>query len=88
MEFANPIGIGEGPSLFLTVIGEVVAPIMIIIGYKTKLAAIPALITMLVAAIVVHGTDPFNVQEKAWLYAVFFAAILLLGPGKFSLDKK
>ncbi|MEM1258339.1 MAG: DoxX family protein [Bacteroidota bacterium] len=88
MEFANPIGIGEGPSLFLAVIGEVVAPLMLIAGYKTKWAAVPALMTMLVAAVVVHGADPFNVQEKAWLYATCFATILLLGPGKFSIDKK
>jgi len=88
MEFANPIGIGQGPSLFLCVIGEFVAPILLIIGYKTRFAAIPALITMLVAAIIVHGSDPFGQQEKAWLYSVIFLTIILLGPGKFSLDKK
>lgn len=88
LEFANPLGIGAGPSLFLCVLGEFVAPILIIIGYKTRYAAIPALITMLVAATIVHGADPFGTQEKAWLYAVFFAAIFLLGPGKYSLDKK
>lgn len=88
MEFANPLGIGEGPSLFLAVVGEFLAPILIIIGYKTRFAAIPTLITMLVAAIIVHGADPFGTQEKAWLYAIIFIAIVLLGPGKFSLDKK
>lgn len=88
MEFPNPLGIGEGPSLFLTVIGEFVAPIMIIIGYKTRLAAVPTTITMLVAAFIVHGADPFATKEKALLYAVIFGAIILLGPGKYSLDKK
>lgn len=88
MEFANPLGIGEGPSLFLCVIGEFVAPILLIVGYKTRVAAIPALITMLVAAIVVHGDDPFGSQEKAWLYAVVFLSVMLLGPGKYSIDKK
>lgn len=88
MEFANPIGIGEGPSLFLAVIGEFVAPILIIIGYKTRYAAIPAGITMLIAAFISHGADPFNSKEKALMYAVIFIAIILLGPGKYSLDKK
>ena len=88
MEFPNPIGIGAGPSLFLAVVGEFVAPLMILIGYKTRLATVPAAITMLVAAFITHGADPFGTKEKALLYAVIFIAIFLLGPGKYSLDKK
>ena len=57
IEFADPIGVGPLVSLLLTIIGEVIAPILIIVGYKTKLASIPALITMLVAAFVVHAKD-------------------------------
>ncbi len=87
-EFADPLGIGEAPSLFLCVLGEFVAPLFIIVGYKTRYASIPALITMLVAAFIVHGADPFSNQEKALLYSVIFACIILLGPGKFSIDKK
>ncbi|WP_350285695.1 DoxX family protein [uncultured Croceitalea sp.] len=87
-EFPNPIGIGQAPSLFLTVIGEFVAPALIIIGYKTRFAAIPSLITMVVAAFITHGADPFAKKELAVLYAVFFLVIFLVGPGKYSLDKK
>ncbi|MEE9364323.1 MAG: DoxX family protein [Cellulophaga sp.] len=87
-EFSDPIGIGQSPSLFLTVIGEVICPILLIIGFKTRWVALPPAITMLVAALVVLGADPFNVKEKALLYAVFFIAIMILGPGKFSIDKK
>ncbi len=88
MEFANPLGIGEAPSLFLAVVAEFLCPILIIIGLKTRLAAIPAAITMAVAAFIVHGADPFATKEKALLYLVFFAVIFLLGPGKYSIDKK
>lgn len=87
-EFADPIGLGAAPSLFLTVIGEFVCPILIIIGFKTRWAAIPAAITMLVAAFIVHGADPFATKEKAMMYAAFFFAIALLGPGKYSIDRK
>ncbi len=87
-EFPNPIGIGAAPSLFLTVIGEFVAPILIIIGFKTRIATVPALITMLVAAFITHGSDPFAKKELAVLFAVFFAVIFLVGPGKYSIDKK
>jgi len=87
-EFGNPLGIGAAPSLFLAVIGEFVCPILIIIGFKTRWAAIPAAITMFVATVIVHGEDPFGTKEKALFYLVAFITIALLGPGKFSIDKK
>lgn len=87
-EFADPIGMGTAPSLFLTVIGEFICPILIIIGYKTRLASIPTVITMLVAAFIVHAADAFESKEKALLYLVGFATIVLLGPGKYSIDRK
>ena len=87
-QFANPIGIGESPSLFLTVIGEFIAPIMIIVGYKTRIAAIPTVLTMLVAAFIVHRADAFGQKELALLYALVFTAVFLLGPGKYSVDKR
>lgn len=87
-EFGDPIGIGAAPSLFLTVIGEFLCPILIIIGFKTRLASIPAAITMLVAAFIAHGGDPFGKKEMALLYLVGFITIALLGPGKYSIDRK
>jgi putative oxidoreductase len=87
-EFPDPIGIGASPSLFLAVIGEFVCPILIIIGFKTRLAAIPAAITMFVAAVIHHSADPFGDKEKALLFLVIFIVIFLVGPGRFSIDKK
>ncbi|WP_340158918.1 DoxX family protein [uncultured Maribacter sp.] len=87
-QFADPFGIGATPSLFLAVIGEFVCPILIIIGFKTRLAAIPPAITMAVAAFVAHGTDDFSTKEKAVFYLVAFITISLLGPGKFGIDKR
>ena len=87
IEFADPIGMGPTISLILALIGEVVAPVLIIIGWKTRLAAIPALITMLVAAFIVHGPDPYQKKEMAILYALCFLVIMIGGPGKYALDK-
>ncbi|MCM4173936.1 DoxX family protein [Arenibacter sp. TNZ] len=87
-EFGDPIGIGSTPSLFLAVIGEFVFPIFVLVGFKTRWATVPTIITMLVATFIVHGSDSFIVKEKAVLYVLTFTTILLLGPGKYSLDKK
>lgn len=86
IKFADPIGVGEPLSLILTLIGEVVAPILILVGFKTKLAAIPAIVTMFVAAFVVHGSDAIDVKEKAILYLIAFIAIFFAGAGKYSID--
>jgi len=87
-EFGDPIGIGAAPTLFLAVIAEFVCPILLIVGFKTRWSAILPAITMLVAGLLVHGADPFRKKEMALLYLVVFVAIILLGPGKYSIDRK
>jgi len=88
IQFGDPIGIGVVPSLFLAVVGELICPIIIILGFKTRWAAVPAAITMGVAAFIAHGADPFARKEMALLYLTFFVVIMLVGPGKYSIDKK
>lgn len=86
--FGDPIGVGPTVSLILALIGEVVAPILIIIGFKTKWAAIPAIITMGVAAFIVHAKDDLATKEHALLFFFGFLAIFLAGAGKYSVDGK
>ncbi|GER60251.1 DoxX family protein [Patiriisocius marinus] len=88
MEFGDPIGIGSVPSFILTVIAEAICPLLIIIGYRTRFASVPVIITMAVAAFIVHGADPLGTKEKALLYLFGFVAVALLGPGKHSVDRK
>ncbi len=84
----NPIGIGETLSSILLVLAEFVCPILIIIGFKTRLASIPPVIAMAVAALIVHANDPIGTKEGALLYLIGFLAIGLMGAGKISMDKK
>lgn len=88
IQFADPIGVGQTLSLIFALLGEVVAPIFIIIGFKTRLATIPAIITMAVAAFIVHAKDTIDIKEKALLFLICFIAIFLAGAGKYSVDKK
>ncbi|MAN60218.1 MAG: DoxX family protein [Flavobacteriaceae bacterium] len=87
LEFGDPLGLGPTLSLLLVIIGEVICPLLIIVGWKTRWAAIPTIITMAVAAFVVHGNDPFGQKEKALLYLVAFIVIALVGPGRYSFDR-
>jgi putative oxidoreductase len=88
MEFGDPLGIGSTLSLILVVIGEAICPLLIIIGYRTRLATIPTIITMAVAAFIVHAGDPFGTKEKALMFLCAFIVIALTGAGKYSAERK
>ena len=68
VEFPDPLGVGATTSLILVLIGEVVGPLLVLIGYKTKLATIPTMITMIVELLFIHLNDPIGVKEKAILF--------------------
>ena len=86
MEFSDPIGLGVGVSLFLTVFAEFFCGLLLLLGLGTRLSSIPLFITMFVAGFVVHGADPFARKEKALMYLLIYLAIFLMGGGKYSLD--
>tara|TARA_B110000003_G_scaffold38968_2_gene35712 strand:+ start:2521 stop:2892 length:372 start_codon:yes stop_codon:yes gene_type:complete len=86
--FANPIGIGEAPTLVLAVFAEFLAPIFIIIGYRTKFFSFFPAATMFVAAFIVHLGDPFGKIEKALLFLAVFVILMMTGSGKYSIDRK
>ena len=88
LSFANPIGIGEAPTLVLAVFSEFLAPLFILIGYKTKIFSFFPAVTMFVAAFIVHLSDPFARKEKAILFLIGFIVIMMMGPGKYSIDRK
>ncbi|HLN20734.1 MAG TPA: DoxX family protein [Bacteroidales bacterium] len=86
-EFPDPLGIGNTLSLLLAVTGEVIAPLLIIPGLVTRLATIPVLTAMSVAAFIVHREDTFGNKELALLFLAGFLTILIMGPGRFSIDQ-
>ena len=88
LSFSNPLGIGETPTLILAVFSEFLAPIFIIIGYKTKFFSFFPAATMFVAAFIVHWGDPFGRVEKALLFLTIFVILMMTGAGKYSVDRK
>ena len=86
IEFADPIGMGVTVSLGLAVFAEFICSIFLIFGFAARFSAIPLLITMLVAALIVHAPDPFIRKELPLLYASIYVVIALAGAGKYSID--
>lgn len=72
-------------------VGEVVAPVLLIIGLWTRIAASLIVINMLVAFTLVHASQIFTLVGGGWalelqgMYLGTALAIALLGAGRFSL---
>jgi putative oxidoreductase len=86
LKFGDPLGVGVTTSLSLAVFAEVFCAALLVIGLFTRWATIPLIITMAVAAFVVHAGDSFKEIEKALLFLLAYVSILLAGPGTYSLD--
>ena len=74
-------------------IGEIVAPVLLIVGLFTSLAALIVIVNMVMAILLAHSDTLFALTEYgAWsievpmLYLLSSVAIILLGPGKYSAD--
>jgi putative oxidoreductase len=72
--------------LGLVLFAEVGCSLLIMLGFKTRWATIPLVITMLVAAFYAHAADPFGKKELSLLFFTLFLSILISGGGRFSLD--
>lgn len=84
--FTNFLGLGSTISLSLAVFAEFFCAMFVIIGLFTRFTVIPLLVVMSVAFFRSHNADLFGAGEKAGLYLAGFLTILLVGPGKASID--
>ncbi|WBX73538.1 DoxX family protein [Tenacibaculum pacificus] len=88
----NSIGIPEFVA-YSVFIGEIIAPILIIIGWRARLASLALAINMLVAILMAHTSDIFTLNQfGGWgielqgLYLFGAIVIFLLGTGKYAVS--
>ena len=75
-------------------LGEVVAPVLLVLGWMTRPAAVVFLINMVVAVMLAHRGDVFHLGkgggyalELQALYAGGALALALLGAGRYSVSR-
>ncbi|SHE38060.1 DoxX family protein [Chryseobacterium takakiae] len=86
IEFFDFLGMGPTLSLTLTVFAEFVCSILLILGLFTRVALGFLTFTMIIAAFVVHGADPFEKREMSLIYLSVYLLLIAFGPGKISVD--
>ena len=85
IKFFDFMGLGPELSLGLATFAEVGCSLLLILGLFTRWAAIPLIITMMVAISTNLG-EGFGQIEKALLFLMAYVALQLTGPGWYSLD--
>ena len=76
-------------------IGEVVAPLLLIVGWYSRIGAALIAVNMVFAIAIAHRADVFNVAESGgWtlelqgMYLMTALALALMGPGRFSINER
>ena len=76
-------------------LGEVIAPLMIIFGFRTRIAAMLLSFTMLVAIVLAHGDDLFSLGKSGgWaielpvLFLMGGVVLFFTGAGKYAVSRK
>lgn len=84
--FMNFLGLGGTVSLALVVFAEFFCSIFLILGLFTRFAAIPLIIDVAVAVVKGHDMKIFTEGEHAAIFFLVYVVILLVGPGRISVD--
>jgi putative oxidoreductase len=84
-QFMDFIGLGAPISLALVIFAELGCSVLLILGLFTRLALIPLIITTLVI-MHTHNWAFFSKHELVSAFMLAYIVLLLLGPGKYSLD--
>jgi len=85
-DFYDPLHIGHRWSLVLSIIAEFFGSMLLILGLFSRIAALLLLIDMGVVVFLYQSGQPFKHYEDAILFFTGFLAVLLVGPGKISVD--
>jgi putative oxidoreductase len=84
--FPDPLHVGHRFSLILSIFAEVVCSLLLVLGLFSRFAAFILVIDVTVAIFLVHLGQPVDKFELAILYSATYFSLILIGPGKISVD--
>ena len=87
MRFPGLFGMSPTMALALATFADLFCAALVVIGLFSRMALIPLIITMAVAFFIVHGDDPFQKKELAFVYLNMYIALFLTGTGKIAVQE-
>ncbi|MFL5743724.1 MAG: DoxX family protein [Niastella sp.] len=82
----NPLHLPDAFNNVFAIAANIVFPFFVLIGLFTRLATLPTLAVTLTGYFVVHWNDSLLEKDTPFIYSLIFLVILMLGPGKYSID--
>ena len=84
----DPFGLGGDISAVIAILANVVFAVLVVVGLFTRPAAAFILGVTVVGLLLVHAPDPWVVKDMPLMYSLAFGLVLILGPGRYSLDNQ
>ena len=85
-QIPNPLGLPEMLNQGFAIASNLFFPVLVILGLVTRLAVLPILAVTLTGYFILHWHDALLVKDVPFIYSVIYLLILVLGPGKYSVD--
>ncbi|MGC4042013.1 MAG: DoxX family protein [Flavobacterium sp.] len=85
-QIPNPLSLPETFNTVFALGANLFFPVLIIFGFLTRIMVLPVLAVTLTGYFILHRNDPGLVKDIPFMYSTAYLLIMVLGPGKYSLD--
>jgi putative oxidoreductase len=82
----NPLQLNESVNNAFAVSANLFFPVFVILGLFTRIATLPILAVIVTGYFVVHWNDNLTVKDIPFMYSLSYLLIMVLGPGRYSVD--
>lgn len=82
----NPLHLPEMINNVFAISANIFFPILVMLGFFTRLSVLPILAVTLTGYFVLHFHDAPLMKDAPFMYSLSYLLILFLGPGRYSLD--
>ncbi|MET1057590.1 MAG: DoxX family protein [Pedobacter sp.] len=82
----NPLHLPEKLNALVATFSDTIVPVLVAIGFGTRLFLLPSIGVTAIGYFVVHRRDDIEVRDVPYMYTLAMLFLLVLGAGTYSAD--